>query len=57
MVLLFVLSSGITAQGVEEIVELHLQRAKCLCGVVFYPNGDPVRIDKIKTLCRKYSSV
>ena len=29
-------------QAVEEIVELRLQRAKCLCGIVAYVNGDPV---------------
>lgn len=48
LVFLFVLSSGISAKGVEEIIELRLQRAKCLCGVVLYPGDDPVSGAKIE---------
>lgn len=50
LVFLFVLSSVWSAQGVEEIVELRLQRVKCLCGVVLYPNDDPVSGAKIEEL-------
>ena len=50
LVFLFVLSSGMAAQGVEEIVELRLQRAKCLCGVVLYPDDAPVSGAKIEEL-------
>ena len=42
LVLVLVLSSGVAVESVEQIVELRLQRAKCLCGVVLYPNDDPV---------------
>lgn len=40
----------VTAQGAEQIVELRLQHTKCLCGIVTYPNGDPVRDAKIEEL-------
>jgi hypothetical protein len=50
LMLVFVLSSSVAVDGAEEIVELPLQRAKCLCGVVLYPNDDPVGGAKIEEL-------
>ena len=50
LVLVLVLSSGVAVESVEQIVELRLQRAKCLCGVVLYPNDDPVSGAKIEEL-------
>ena len=49
-VLLCILGLIGRAQAVEETVELSLQRAKCLCGVVTYPNGDPVQGAKVEEL-------
>ena len=34
----------------EDIIELPLQPAKCLCGVVTYENGDPARGAKVEEL-------
>jgi len=42
LALLSVISLTGRVQAVEEVVQLPLQRAKCLCGVVTI-NGDPVR--------------
>ena len=50
LVLSSVAALGRNAQAVEQIVELRLQRARCLCGVVVYPNGDPVAGAKIEEL-------
>ena len=50
LLLLSFLSLTVSARGNEEIVELTLQRAKCICGVVLYPNGDPVRGAKVEEL-------
>ena len=42
ILLLSILSLAGRVHAAEEIVELRLQRAKCLCGIVTYVNGDPV---------------
>ena len=49
-VLLFFLSLTVCATANEETVQLPLQRAKCICGVVLYPNGDPVQGAKVEEL-------
>ena len=41
-VLLSIISLAGRVHAAEEIVELRLQRAKCLCGIVTYITGDPV---------------
>ncbi len=50
LVLSFLVLTGVATQAAEEIVELRLQRAKCLCGVVLYPNNDPVSGAKVEEL-------
>jgi hypothetical protein len=48
-VLLSTLALSVPAQAAEEIVELHLQRAKCLCGIVTI-SGEPVSNAKVEEL-------
>ena len=50
IVLLSIMSLPGRLLAVEEIVELQLQRAKSLSGVVVYPNGDPVEGAKVEEL-------
>ena len=54
LALVLVISSIISlagrAQAAEEIVELRLQHAKCLCGIVTYANGSPASGARIEEL-------
>src|SRR5882724_5721112 len=50
LVLSFLVLTGVATRAAEEIVELRLQCAKCLCGVVLYPNNDPVSGAKVEEL-------
>jgi|SRR5579862_1116654 len=54
--LLSFLSLTVSAGANEEIVELPLQRAQCICGVVLYPNGDPVEGAKVEELGSDWKS-
>jgi hypothetical protein len=48
--LLSIISLAGRVHAAEEIVELRLQRAKCLCGIVTYVNGDPVPDAQVEEL-------
>ena len=42
-VILSIVSFAGRVHANEDIIQLPLQRAKCLCGIVTYENGDPAR--------------
>ena len=50
LVLLSILSLAARVQAAEETVELRLQRAKCLCGIVTFVTGDPVPDAQVEEL-------
>jgi len=49
-VLASIVGSARSARAVEQIVELRLQRVKCLCGVVMYPSGQPLENARVEEL-------
>jgi len=53
-VMLSVVSLAERAHANEDAIELRLQSAKCLCGIVTYQNGDPARGAKVEELSQDW---